>query len=229
VAVANPHTVVVLVGGSAVVTEAWRAQVPAILMAWYSGMEGGHALADLLFGNANPSGKLPCVFPRSADHLPFFDRTAAEIEYDLLHGYRLLDSAGHEPAFPFGFGLSYTNYEYRNLRVSDEVVGPEDTLAICVDVANRGKRQGEKVVQLYAGCPGLAVKRPPRELKAFVRVPLNAGETRQVTFDLPVRRLAYYDVGTSKWSVEPGTYSIHAGGSSHPADLLSAGFQVHLP
>ncbi|HSJ57099.1 MAG TPA: glycoside hydrolase family 3 C-terminal domain-containing protein [Anaerolineae bacterium] len=229
VAAANPHTVVVLVGGSAVVTEAWRAQVPAILMAWYSGMEGGHALADLLFGNANPSGKLPCVFPRSASHLPFFDRTATEIEYDLLHGYRLLDSAGHEPAFPFGFGLSYTNYEYGNLRVSNEVVGPEDTLVVCVDVANRGKHQGEEVVQLYAGCPGLAVNRPPRELKAFVRVPLNPGETRQVTFDLPVRRLAYYDVGTSKWSVEPGTYSIYAGGSSHPADLLSAGFQVHLP
>jgi beta-glucosidase len=226
VAAANPRTVVILVGGSAIVAEAWRAQVPAILMAWYAGMEGGHALADLLLGHANPSGKLPCVFPRSADHLPFFDAAADEIEYGYFHGYRLLDMDGHEPAFPFGFGLSYTNYAYSNLHLSGEAITPGSTLVASVDVTNTGSRGGQEVAQLYVSYRGSAVERPVRELKGFARVSLAPGETASVSFPLPARSLAYYDEARATWVVEPITYVVSVGGSSRAQDLLSAEFRV---
>ncbi|MEJ2210445.1 MAG: glycoside hydrolase family 3 C-terminal domain-containing protein, partial [Anaerolineae bacterium] len=202
VAAANARTVVVLVGGSAIVTEAWRDCVPAIVMAWYAGMEGGHALADLLFGRANPSGKLPCVWPRSADHLPPFDPTADEVEYGYWHGYRLLDHEGQEPAFAFGFGLSYTTFTYNNLRLSAEAMPPDGCLVASVDVTNTGTRAGDEVVQLYVGCQGSRVERPARWLGGFARVGLVPGETRTVRLDLPARRLAYYDVDRAGWVVE---------------------------
>ncbi len=124
VAAANPRTIVAIMAGSAVVTEAWRNQVPAILMLWYPGMEGGHALADILFGRVNPSGRLPCTFPVSPDDLPVFDRDATAITYDLWHGYRKLDRDGTAAAFPFGFGLSYTRFNYADLRLEAERVRP---------------------------------------------------------------------------------------------------------
>ena len=117
VAAANPRTVVVLECGSAVITKSWRASVPAVLVLWYPGMEGGYALANLLCGDANPSGKLPCVFPRSESQLPFFDANAKEIEYDLYHGYRRMDKHNENPAFAFGYGLSYTTFMVDRLQV----------------------------------------------------------------------------------------------------------------
>jgi len=224
VAAANPRTVAALMGGSALITEAWRAQVPAILMTWYPGMEGGHALADILLGKANPSGKLPCVFPRSESQLPLFDRDAESIEYGLFHGYRLMDHHGETPAFPFGFGLSYTTYEYRNLQIDRDAIGDGAVLRVSVEVANTGAVAGEEVVQLYAGCEGSRVERPLKELKGFCRVRLEPGEARRVTFDLPARSLAYYDEGTQGWIVEPAAYQVYVGPSS--ADLLQATFQV---
>jgi beta-glucosidase len=226
VAAANPNTVVVLVGGSAIITEAWRHQVPAILMAWYAGMEGGHALADILFGVANPSGKLPCVWPRSADHLPPFDPTADEVEYGYWHGYRLLDHEGHEPAFAFGFGLSYTTFAYDNLQLSAEEMPAGGCLVASVDVTNTGTRAGDEIVQLYAGCQGSRVERPARWLVAFARVGLAPGETRTVHLELPAQRLAYYDVDRAEWIVEPIPYIAYAGGSSRELDLLSARFFI---
>jgi beta-glucosidase len=189
-------------------------------------MEGGHALADLLLGRANPSGKLPCVFPRSAAHLPFFDATADEIEYGYWHGYRLLDVEGHEPAFPFGFGLSYTTYAYSNLRLSGEAITPRGTLVASVDVANTGSRAGDEIVQLYVGYRGSAVERPVRELKGFARLPLAPGETRTVSFELSATQLACYDTGRAAWVVEPIPYVVSVGGSSRAHDLLSAEFRV---
>jgi beta-glucosidase len=226
VAAANTRTVVVLVGGSAILSEAWRQQVPAILVAWYAGMEGGHALADLLFGRANPSGKLPCVWVRSAEHLPPFDNQAAQVEYGYFHGYRLLDQQGHEPAFAFGFGLSYTTYAYSNLELSRPAMPPDGTLTVGVDVTNTGDRAGEEVVQLYVGYPGSAVARPLRELKGFAKVKVEAGQARRVTFELPARRLAYYDVSRGAWTVEAADYVAYVGGSSRIEDLLSARFGV---
>ena len=118
VAASNPRTVVAMMGGSAIITENWRGQVPAILMLWYPGMEGGHAFADILLGKVNPSGRLPCVFAAKPEDLPYFDMNAKAITYDLWHGYRKLERDGNAPAFPFGFGLSYTTFEFKNLRLS---------------------------------------------------------------------------------------------------------------
>jgi beta-glucosidase len=224
VAAANPRTAVVLMGGSAVITEAWRGQVPAILMAWYPGMEGGHALADLLLGRAVPGGKLPCVFPRSEAQLPFFDRNAEAIEYDLYHGYRLMDRDRQAPAFPFGFGLSYTAFEYRDLALDREEIGSGGTLRASVEIANAGAVAGDEVAQLYVAAEGSRVERPLKELKGFARVHLEPAERRRVAFEVPARRLAYYDEGQAAWIVEPIQYRLLVGPSS--AELLEAPFRV---
>jgi beta-glucosidase len=226
VVAANSNTVVVLMGGSAVITEAWRGKVPVILMAWYPGMEGGHALADVLFGKVNPSGKLPCVFPRWEVQLPFFDRKAARIEYGYYHGYRLMDEEGQAPAFPFGFGLSYTTYEYKNLRLERDEIASDGVLRASVEIANTGDRAGEEVAQLYVGYEGSAVERPLKELKGFARVRLKPGETRRVEFVVPVERLAYYDEAHAGWIVEPIAYNLYVGPSSAADSLLRGQFRV---
>jgi beta-glucosidase len=222
---ANPRTAVVMFGGSAIITEGWREQAPAILMAWYPGSEGGHAIADILFGKTNPSGKLPCVFPRDEKQLPPFDSQAVEAEYGLYHGYRLMDRNGEEPAFAFGFGLSYTTYAYRQLEVAPQRIAPTETLAVSVEVTNTGPVAGEEIVQLYVGCEGSRVERPVKELKGFARVALAAGETRRVEIPLPARELAYYDEQDG-WAVEPIRYRVMVGPSSRPADLLQAEFDI---
>lgn len=226
VAMANPNVVVVLIGGSAIITESWLERVPAILMAWYPGMEGGHALADVLFGKVNPGGKLPCVFPKSSAQLPFFDKNARRITYDYYHGYRLLDKNGETPAFPFGFGLSYTTFAFSHLRLDRAEIGPEDTLLVSVEVTNTGSLAGTEVAQLYVGYPGSAVDRPVKELKGFAKVRLAPGETQTVTFALPARRLAYYDESRRQWVVEPIRHTVFVGSSSAPEDLLRGEFRI---
>lgn len=226
VAPANASTIVVMIGGSAIITEAWREKVPAIVMAWYPGMEGGHAIADILFGMVNPSAKLPCVFPRSDTQLPYFDKDADSIDYGYFHGYRLLDREGHKPAFPFGFGLSYTTYEYANLRLDQKEIGPDGTLWAHVEITNSGAVAGEEIAQLYIGYSGSEVERPRRELKGFTRVKLEPGETREAAFELPARRLAYYDEGRAAWVVESIVYKVYVGPSSRVADLLEAEFVI---
>jgi beta-glucosidase len=223
---ANPNTVVVLMGGSAIITEAWREKVPALLMAWYPGMEGGHALADILLGKANPSGKLPCVFPKSKGQLPFFDKRAKSIEYGYFHGYRLMDRQGEVPAFPFGFGLSYTTFAYKNLQIDRSEIGQDEVLKVSIDVTNTGSVAGEEVVQLYAGCEGSRVERPMRELKGFSKAHLEPGQTRQVDFSLAARHLAYYNEQQAKWIVEPLTYTVYVGPSSRTEDLFSTKFRI---
>ena len=146
VAAANPRTVVAIVTGGAVITEEWRDAVPAVLLSWYSGSEGGHALADVLLGHVDASGRLPFSLPVSEDHLPFFDRNATAITYDKWFGQRLLDRDGHAAAFPLGFGLSYTDFAVSDFAV-DDIVG--DSFGAAVTVANIGHRAGRHVVQLY--------------------------------------------------------------------------------
>jgi beta-glucosidase len=226
VAAANPHTLVVLVTSSAVICEAWRDQVAGILVSWYCGMEGGHALADLLLGRANPSGKLPCVFPCSPDQLPFFDRNATEIEYGLYHGYRLMDRNRQEPAFPFGFGLSYTSYAYASLSLDRGEAAAGEILTAAVQVTNTGRMAGDEIVQLYVGYDDTRVDRPDKELKGFARVHLEAGETRRVEIALPVDSLAYYDEASRCWVVEKGEYSVLVGPSSDGRSLLKTCFKI---
>lgn len=229
VTAANPQTAVVLMGGSAIVTENWRAAVPAILMAWYPGMEGGHALADILFGKVNPSGKLPCIFPESAEQLPFFDNRAETISYDRYHGYRLLDRVGQQPAFPFGFGLSYTTFSCGKLAIAPDRLLPDGRLRVSLEVTNTGSRAGDEVIQLYIGCSGSRVDRPLKELKAFLRLSLEPGQTEMATFEVPAERLAFYDDRAGQWEVEPAVYRVFAGTSSAAADLLVAEFTIITP
>jgi beta-glucosidase len=195
-------------------------------MAWYPGMEGGNALADILFGRTNPSAKLPCVFPKSAGQLPFFDKRARSIEYGYYHGYRLMDKEGHAPAFPFGFGLGYTTYEYKDLKLEPEEIAADGTLRVSVEITNTGDVAGEEVAQLYVGCQGSRVDRPPKELKGFSKVHLAPGETGRVEFELAAARLGYYDEQRGDWTVEPATYSVYVGPSSREEDLLSAQFRI---
>jgi beta-glucosidase len=226
VAAAQPRTVVVLIGGSAIITEAWRERVPAIVMAWYPGMEGGHALADVLFGAVNPGGKLPCVFPQAETQLPFFDRHADAIEYGYYHGYRLLDRAGHEPAFAFGHGLSYTTFEYRNLRIDRDTIPRDGAVQVSVDITNTGDRAGDEVAQLYVGYEGTRVDRAVKDLKGFTRLHLQAGETKTAVFTLRADQVAYYAETQRGWVVEPIGYTVLVGPSSRAGDLLTSHFRV---
>jgi beta-glucosidase len=181
VAKANPRTVVALVAGSAVITEAWRHQVPAILMMWYAGMEGGHALADVLTGRHNPSGRLPFSVPTSADHLPSFDRDATSITCDRFHGQRLLDRLGVEAVYPHGFGLSYTTFE-----IADAEIASRDGLAVRVRVTNTGHRDGRHVVQVY-GRRTEGEHAAERYLVGFAPVEVPAGAS--VDLEVPVSLL----------------------------------------
>ena len=226
VTAANPKTVVAVMAGSAVIMEAWRERAAAILMLWYPGMEGGHALADVLIGRVNPSGRLPCVFPARVEDLPAFDRNATAITYDLWHGYRKMERDGASPAFPFGFGLSYARFEYANLRLTKTRLSPYEALEATLDVTNVSDRPGQEVVQLYVAAIGSKVERAPKELKAFARVALAPGETRAVRLAAPVADLAYYDEGGAGWVVERIAYAAMVGRHSLDPDAFRTTFTV---
>jgi len=225
VAASNPRTVVAMMGGSAIITENWRGQVPAILMLWYPGMEGGHAFADILLGKVNPSGKLPCVFAARSEDLPYYDMNAKQITYDLWHGYRKLERDGAVPAFPFGFGLSYTTFEFNHLHLSEASLGESDTLTAALEVTNCGSVAGDAVVQAYVAVPMSRVERAPKELKAFQRVGLKPGETKTVQVNIPVKDLAYYDEQAG-WTVEPTNYVLIVGQHSLDTRVLRAEFKI---
>jgi beta-glucosidase len=214
VAAMNPHTIVVLEGGSAIVVRPWVDQVAGLLMAWYPGEEGGHAIADVLFGDVTPSGKLPLTMPRAASDLPAFVNDANAVTYGFLHGYRYVDAMNEVPEFPFGFGLSYTSFSYANLALSGRTAA--------FDVKNTGTRAGDEVAQIYVASHGTAVMRAPRNLAGFERLHLGPGETKTVTFDVPDEALRYWD---GMWKIEPAMYDVEVGGSSR--DLpLTASFSV---
>jgi len=224
---ANPRCIVVLEGGSAIVMEAWKDMVPAIAMAWYPGMEGGNAIAEVLFGDQNPSGKLPMVFPKSADQLVPFDPVSKTVKYGYYHGYRWMDKKNIEPAFPFGFGLSYTSYKYSKLRLNKNSVDRDDKLVAQVDVTNIGARAGEEIVQLYIGYNGTKIDRPVKDLKAFGRVALDPGQTRTVSLELSPQELAWFNPEKGAWQIEDIEYLAMVGPSSKAEDLkLSDKFRI---
>ncbi|MFW6313586.1 MAG: beta-glucosidase family protein, partial [Spirochaetota bacterium] len=214
---ANSNTVVTLVGGSAIMTSGWDEKVPAILYGWYSGMEGGTALARVLFGEVSPGGKLPFTIPRSEDDLPYFSSTDLEIEYDRYHGYTLLEKNGVKPAYPFGHGLSYTSFSFDDLRLS----ATGSALRATVRVTNSGAAEGAEVVQLYVGMPESGVDRPSKLLKGFQKVRLKPGESREVSIAVDAAELAYFNEATDSWVFEPGTYRVSVGPSSDERQLVS--------
>ncbi len=226
VAEANPRTVVVVMAGSAVLTSEWDRLVPGILVLWYPGMEGGHALANVLSGRVSPGGRLPFAVPADEAHLPFFDRHAKRITYDAWHGYRKLERDGVRAAFPFGFGLGYTRFRYRDLALERDVLCPEDVLVATLDVENEGARAGDEVVQLYVGVGASKVERPAKELRAFARVHVAAGDRVRVRLEVPVRRLAFFDASSDELVVEKTHYHVLVGRHAEDDDALRATFVV---
>jgi beta-glucosidase len=204
--------VLVLMNGSALAVN-WAAEhIPAIIEAWYPGQAGGQAIADVLFGDFNPGGRLPVTFYRSVDDLPPFDDYRME-----GHTYRYFRG---EPLFPFGHGLSYTSFTYTDMWLSSENLKPGDSLTVRVKVTNTGKRAGNEVVQLYVTDVDASVPVPIRQLQGFERIYLNAGETTTVAFNLMPHQLAVVD-DAGKQTVEPGQFQISVGGRQPtPEDLV---------
>jgi len=229
VADANPRTIVMLQTG-APVTMPWLEQVAGVLEAWYPGQECGNAIADVLFGTVNPSGKLPQTFPaRLADNPAFINYPGenGRVRYGegIFVGYRYYEKKQVVPLFPFGFGLSYTSFAYDRLRLSADAIAPDDQLTVSVDVTNTGQRAGQEVVQLYVRDPQARVARPAKELKGFAKVELAPGETKTVTLTLDRRSLAYWDDARHAWVAEAGAFEVAVGGSSQ--DIRArAGFQL---
>ncbi len=218
----NSNTIVILIGGSAIMMEQWIDNVSAVLMAWYSGMQGGNALADILFGKVNPSGKLPFTIPKKESDLPYFKAHIDEIEYGYYHGYTLMDKKEINPRFPFGFGLSYTQYRYDNL----EVKSSGDIIIASIEVSNIGKIAGEEVIQLYVGFENSNVDRPKKLLKGFKKVFLSPNQTQKVTIEIPKKNLAWYNPETKRWEVEDMPYIISMGSSSKEEDLVSTQLKI---
>jgi beta-glucosidase len=223
----NDNLVVVYVGGSAIDLSAWDSQVPAILFSWYSGMEGGNALANILYGDVNPSGKLPFSIAQQESDYPYFTPYTEKITYGYYHGYTLFDKENIKPAYPFGFGLSYSQYDYTDLVVNTPEFTETDTLNVSVTITNNGQVAGEEVVQLYLGFDNSAVDRPVKLLRAFDKVHLAAGESKTVNLTVKAKDMAWYNPESKAWQVEKMTYQVHVGASSSKKDLLMAEFSVH--
>ncbi len=223
VAAVNPNTIVVLNTGSTV-TMPWAERVPAIVQQWYNSQECGNALADVLFGHANPSGRLPTTFPKRYEDNPTIGSDPGEngkaiYREGLFVGYRHYDEKRIEPLFPFGHGLSYAAFEYGNLQLSKTEVTEAEGVDLSLEVRNAGSRAGKEVVQLYVHDVESTLRRPQQELKAFTKVELQPGETKIVRFHLGREAFWHYDPAGAGWGVEPGKFEIRVGHSSRDLPL----------
>jgi beta-glucosidase len=214
VAALGKPTVLVLMSGSAVAVNWAQDHLPAIVEAWYPGQASGTAIADVLFGDYNPGGRLPVTFYKSVNDLPPFD------DYKMAgRTYRFFNGA---PLYPFGFGLSYTTFAYKNIRTSAESVEKDGSVTVSVDVTNTGTRAGDEVVQLYVRHDGSAVERPKQDLRGYSRVELAPGETKTVTMRLDAKSLAYWNAGEHRWVVEGEPIRLRVGASSAEIRLEKA-------
>ena len=216
---ANPRTIVVLNNGGAILMDRWLKQIPALVEAWYPGQEGGQALADVLFGDVNPSGKLPVTFPKSWQNCPAYGNypgDAGTVRYaeGIFVDYRHFDRNGIAPLFPFGHGLSYTTFEYSALAVRPAHALPEARAEVRLSLKNTGSRAGEEVVQLYVRDVEASLPRPEKELKGYRKVRLDPGQTTEVAFDLDAAAFSFYDPQRKAWVAEPGRFEILIGSSS---------------
>jgi len=228
----NKNTIVVLTAGGNVDMTQWLDGVPVLIHAWYPGQEGGTALAQLLFGEQNFSGRLPVSFEKrwedNAVHDSYYpkgDEKKVAYSEGVFLGYRHFDKSEIKPLFPFGYGLSYTSFGYKNLKVSS-IPSSNPSVNVSFDVTNTGKRAGAEVAQVYVGDHHASVPRPPKELKGFAKIFLHPGETRKVSITLDQRAFSYYDVSGHQWTVAPGDFDIYAGHSSAQIELTG---KVALP
>jgi beta-glucosidase len=230
-AAVNPRIVVALIAGAPVLMDPWLEKVPAVLQAWYGGSEAGPALAAVLFGDVNPSGKLPCTFPKALRDSPAhasglarqFPGENGKEYYDegLLVGYRWFDTKQFEPLFPFGHGLSYTQFTYSDLKLVPAGDLQKGVVAVQFQLTNTGSREGAEVAQLYIHAAHPRLERPTKELKGFAKITLKPGEKKTVTIPLDQRSFAFYDPAQHAWSAEAGDYTIQVGSSSRDLRLES--------
>jgi beta-glucosidase len=219
---ANPRTIVVLMGGGAIDMTQWVNNTPAIIQAWYPGMEGGNALAKIIFGEVNPSGKLPMTFPKTLDDAPseklgMKSKDLQQLYYtdDIYVGYRYFDTYKVEPQFAFGHGLSYTTFEYSNLKVQ----GKNKKATVTFTIKNTGIVAGAEVAQVYVHQEKSTLARPEKELKGFEKIMLQPGEQKTVTLTLNADAFQYYDDIKNEWVLEPGVFDVLVGGSSKTIKL----------
>jgi beta-glucosidase len=218
IAKANKNTIVVLNVASPVEMP-WIDKVPAVLQLWYDSQEQGNALAEVLFGDVNPSGKLPTTFPVRLEDNPAYINYPGEngrVRYGegIFVGYRYYDKKRVAPLFPFGHGLSYTDFKYSNLRLSAKSILPNELLKVKVDVTNTGKVTGKEIIQVYVRDVKSTFARPEKELKAFAKVELKPKQTKTVTFTLDREAFWYFDAVKNTWRTEPGEFEILVGASS---------------
>ncbi|MDQ3258841.1 MAG: glycoside hydrolase family 3 C-terminal domain-containing protein, partial [Acidobacteriota bacterium] len=222
-AIGKPYAVVLMNGRPLTIN--WAAEnSPAILETWFAGTQAGHAIADVLFGDVNPGGKLPVTFPRHVGQVPIYynQKSTGRPPTDQKYTSKYLD-VPVTPLYPFGFGLSYTQFRLSDLQLSDKTIKPDGQLTASVDITNTGKRAGDEVVQLYIRDVASSVTRPVKELKGFERVTLRPGEKRRVQFKLTPQHLGFYN-REMRFIVEPGAFKVFAGNSS--VDGLEASFEV---
>ncbi|MFN2272574.1 MAG: fibronectin type III-like domain-contianing protein, partial [Anaerolineae bacterium] len=205
----------------------WLDKVAAVVQAWYLGQETGNAIADVLFGDVNPSGKLPTTFPKHLQDNPAYLNYPGEngkVLYGegLFIGYRYYDKKDIAPLFPFGYGLSYTTFTYRNLKLSKPKYVAGDTIQFSIDVKNTGGRAGKEVIQVYVRDVQSRLMRPEKELKAFAKVALEPGETKTVAFTLDQEALSYYDPASKRWVAEAGEFQVLVGSSSQDIHMVES-------
>ncbi len=222
----HKNTIVCLIAGSPIAMEEWIDDVEAVMMCWYGGMEAGHAITNVLFGDADPSGRLPLTFPRKLEDSPahgtgnprnYPGDEEKKVYYDegIFVGYRWFDEKGIEPLFPFGFGLSYTKFEFGPVQLKQNTLhSPEDTLRVDVDVTNIGYRAGSEVIQVYAKDLESTVERPPKELVGFEKVWLEPREKKTVSIFIKAEELSFYDTTKHDWKIEQGKFNLLVGRSS---------------
>ena len=219
----NPNTVVVLSGGASVAMP-WADKVPAILNMFLTGQAGGSAVCDIIFGDVNPSGKLSETYPLALEDnssFNYFPGTSVSVEYreGVYVGYKYYDTANKEVAFPFGHGLSYTSFEYSDVKVSADKIKDTDTVTVSFKVKNTGDVDGAEVAQVYVNDVESTIYRPVKELRGFKKVFLKAGEETEISIDLDKRAFAYYNVDLQDWHVESGDFKILVGASSRDIKL----------
>ncbi len=224
VAKVNKNTIVVLNSGSPVFMDRWLGKVKAVVQAWFGGQEMSNAIADVLSGSYNPSGKLPVTFPKrwedcSASTTYKAKDSTSEYSDGIYVGYRHFEKKDIEPLFPFGFGLSYTTFHYSDLKTENTAAAAQPEVKGSLNVSNTGKYEGADVVQVYVRKIKSDVDRPMKELKSFMKVSLKPGETKNVQFTLDRNAFAYYDIQKKDWTIEPGKYSIQIGSSSKDIQL----------
>jgi beta-glucosidase len=224
VAEANPRTVVVLNCGAGLLMKNWIDKVPAVVLPWFPGQEGGDAIADILYGNVNPSGKLVTTFFRNWEDCAACGNYPGEdgmVQYSegVFMGYRHFDAKNIDPLFPFGHGLSYSDFQYKDLTISSKKIKQGESVTLYFTLKNRGNRDGAEVVQLYLGDKKATVPRPVKELKKFTKVYLKSGEEKNISLAIDPQDMKFFDINTHEWKAEPGKFNIYIGSSSRDIRL----------